>query len=44
MGNSSAVILKHYRQLVKPAAAAAFWNITPQHHPDGKDTYIPAVK
>ena len=29
MGNSPAVILKHYRQLVKPAAAAAFWNLTP---------------
>jgi len=44
MGNSSAVILKYYCQLVKPAAAAAFWNITPQHHPDGKGTHIPAVK
>lgn len=30
MGNSPAVILRHYRSLVKPAAAEAFWNLTPQ--------------
>jgi integrase len=44
MGNSPAVILKHYRQLVKPAAAAAFWKITPDDKPDGKVTLIPSAK
>ncbi len=44
MGNSPAVILKHYRQLVKPAAAAAFWKITPDDKPDGKIATMPSVK
>ena len=44
MGNSPAVILKHYRQLVKPAAAAAFWKITPDDKPDGKIAMIPAAQ
>jgi hypothetical protein len=44
MGNSPAVILKHYRQLVKPAAAAAFWKIAPEHPPEGKTTTILDVK
>ncbi len=30
MGNSPAVILRHYRSLVKPAAAEAFWKLTPE--------------
>ena len=30
MGNSPAVILRHYRSLVNPAAAKAFWNLTPK--------------
>jgi integrase len=38
MGNSPAVILRHYRSLVKPAAAAAFWKITPDNRPEGKIT------
>lgn len=29
MGNSPAVILRHYRQLVTPAAAKAYWSLTP---------------
>ena len=29
MGNSVGVIEKHYRQLVKPSAAAAYWKIRP---------------
>jgi integrase len=29
MGNSPEVIFKHYRQLVKPRAAEAYWNIMP---------------
>ncbi|MES2469983.1 MAG: site-specific integrase [Verrucomicrobiota bacterium] len=44
MGNSPAVILKHYRQLVKPAAAAAFWKITPANRPEGKDADLPSAK
>jgi integrase len=44
MGNSPAVILKHYRQLVKPAAAAAFWKITPDDKPDGKIAMMPTNK
>lgn len=38
MGNSPAVILRHYRSLVKPAAAAAFWKITPELTPVIKAT------
>ena len=30
MGNSPGVIFKHYRQLVKPAAAALYWQIVPK--------------
>ena len=30
MGNSVAMILKHYDALAKPVAAAAFWNLTPE--------------
>jgi integrase len=30
MGNSGSVILQHYRQLVTPDAAAAWWAITPE--------------
>ena len=30
MGNSPAVLLRHYRSLVNPAAAEAFWNLTPE--------------
>ncbi len=30
MGNSPAIILRHYRSLVKPAAAEAFWNLAPE--------------
>ena len=30
MGNSPAVILRHYRSLVNPAAAEAYWSLTPQ--------------
>jgi integrase len=44
MGNSPAVILRHYRSLVKPAAAAAFWKITPDDKPDGKIAMIPAAQ
>jgi integrase len=44
MGNSPAVILKHYRQLVKPAAAAAFWKITPDDKPDGKTAMMPSAQ
>ena len=44
MGNSPAVILKHYRQLVKPAAAAAFWNITPANRPEAKVADLPSAK
>jgi integrase len=29
MGNSPAMIFKHYRELVKPAAAAKYWEIKP---------------
>ncbi len=29
MGNSPAMIFRHYRELVKPKDAARFWNITP---------------
>jgi len=29
MGNSPATIFKHYRELVKPREAAAYWNIRP---------------
>jgi hypothetical protein len=29
MGNSPAVIFRHYRQLVKPKQAALYWKITP---------------
>lgn len=36
MGNSPAVLLQHYRQLVKPAAAAAFWKIAPSNSAEGK--------
>lgn len=36
MGNSPGVILRHYRSLVKPAAAAAFWNLSPATTPAGK--------
>ena len=44
MGNSPAVILRHYRSLVKPAAAAAFWKITPDDKPDGKIAMMPTTK
>ncbi|MES2467026.1 MAG: site-specific integrase [Verrucomicrobiota bacterium] len=44
MGNSPAVILRHYRSLVKPAAAAAFWNITPANRPEGKVADMPSAK
>ena len=30
MGNSPAVIFKHYRALVKPEDAALYWQITPE--------------
>lgn len=30
MGNSPAVIFRHYRAVVKPEAAAMFWNILPE--------------
>lgn len=30
MGNSPGVIFKHYRQLVKPAAASHYWQIVPK--------------
>jgi hypothetical protein len=36
MGNSPAVILQHYRSLVKPAATDAFWKISPDSNPDLK--------
>lgn len=29
MGNSPAMIFKHYRELVKPKDAEAYWNIRP---------------
>jgi hypothetical protein len=29
MGNSPAVIFRHYRALVKPESAGVFWNILP---------------
>ena len=29
MGNSPAVIFRHYRALVKPEAAARFWKLVP---------------
>lgn len=29
MGNSPAMIFKHYREIVKPKEAAKYWNITP---------------
>ena len=44
MGNSPAVILRHYRSLVKPAAAVAFWKITPDDKPDGKIAMMPTTK
>ncbi len=44
MGNSPAVILRHYRSLVKPAAAAAFWNITPDNRPETKVADMPSAK
>ena len=31
MGNSPAMIFRHYRELVKPRAAEAFWNLHPAH-------------
>lgn len=31
MSNSPAMIFKHYRQLTKPRAAEAFWNLHPAH-------------
>jgi integrase len=36
MGNSPEMILKHYRQLVKPKAAEAYWNIMPVPASDGR--------
>lgn len=30
MGNSPAVIFRHYRAVVKPDATAMFWNILPE--------------
>ena len=29
MGNSPAMIFKHYRELVKPKDAVAYWSIRP---------------
>ncbi len=31
MGNSPAMVFAHYRELVKPKAAAKHWNILPTH-------------
>ncbi|HWB02804.1 MAG TPA: site-specific integrase [Verrucomicrobiales bacterium] len=36
MGNSPAIILRHYRSLVTNAAATSFWSIQPENHADGK--------
>lgn len=36
MGNSPEMIFKHYRQLVKPKAAEAYWNIMPVSASDGR--------
>ena len=33
MGNSPSIILKHYRELVRPKAAEAYWNIFPGASP-----------
>ena len=44
MGNSPAVILRHYRSLVKPAAAAAFWNIAPANQPENKVVLGPSAQ
>jgi len=30
MGNSPAMIFKHYRELVKPKDAELYWNIKPE--------------
>ena len=38
MGNSPEMIFKHYRQLVKPKAAEAYWNITPSNQSKGRIT------
>jgi integrase len=43
MGNSPAMIFKHYRQLVKPKAAQEYWNITPLPSSDERVVQFAAV-
>ena len=40
MGNSPAMIFKHYRELVKPADAAKYWEIKPS----GATTNVVSMK
>ena len=38
MGNSPEMIFRHYRQLVKPKAAEAYWNVTPSNESNARIT------
>lgn len=44
MGNSPGVILRHYRSLVKPAAADAFWSLAPSNIEAENVTKMPKAR